>query len=272
MRDIARFALAASTAALAFASKAAAQEDFRSADLDRPIMVEDANPIEFRAWEFEVGSRGGLQDGSRWLQGALELKAGLFRNTQIGIALEPALERTDASGTTRSGLESVSAHVFYGLRRETVSGPALALRIDGFTPGTGTVGHTDPQLGLKGVASRSFGRLRLHGNAGYVVSSQADGGDYWRGGLGGDYPWGLFSRALLADVYAEVPTSGARARVWTELGMRIQISNVSVLDVGLATRLDEWNAGTPNLGLVLGFARVFGVGVDVPEYPDPSIR
>ncbi len=54
--------------------------------------------------------------------------------------------------------------------------------------------------------------------------------------------------------------------------MRIQISNVSVLDVGLATRLDEWEAGGANLELVIGFARVFGVGVSVDDYPNPSIR
>ena len=250
---------------------AGAQEDFRAADLDRPIKVEDANPIEFRAWEMEVGSRGSAREGSQHLETVLELKAGLLRNAQLGIELGPVLERGGSVGT-EVGLESASAPVFYGLRRETVSGPALAIRIDAATPGTGAVGHEDAQVGFKGIASSSFGRLRLHTNGGYVVAGDADGGDYWRGGFGGDYPLGLFSRALLADLYAEIPTSGARARVWTEVGMRIQISNVSVLDVGLATRLDEWDAGRPNVELVLGFARVFGIGVNVGGYPNPAIR
>jgi hypothetical protein len=263
---------AALVAALAQGSGVRAQEDFRAADLDRPTKVEDANPIELRAWEIEVGSRASAREGSRRVETVVELKAGLLRNTQFGVELTPVLERVGSGGGTEAGLEAASAHLFYGLRRETVSGPALALRIDASTPGTGVVGHADPQLGFKGVASRSLGRLRLHGNGGYVVATDADGGDYWRGGLGGDYPWGLFSRALLADVYAEIPTSGTRARVWTELGMRIQISNVSVLDVGLATRLDEWEAGDPNVELVLGLARVFGFGVSVDDHPNPSIR
>jgi hypothetical protein len=263
--------LAAVLAPLAHPSSARAQEDFRSADLDRPIKVEDANAIEYRAWEVEVGSRGAAREGSQHLETVIELKAGLLRNTQIGVELEPVFERVSPGGT-EGGLESASAHVFYALRRETVSGPALAVRLGASTPGTGVVGHEDPQFGLKGIASRSFGRLRAHANGGYVVAGDADGGDYWKAGLGGDYPWGLFSRALLADVYAEIPTSGERARMWTELGMRIQLSNSSVLDVGLATRLDEWDAGRPNLELVLGLARVFGLGVDVDAYPEPSIR
>jgi hypothetical protein len=47
-----------------------------------------------------------------------------------------------------------------------------------------------------------------------------------------------------------------------------------VIDVGLATRLDEWNDGTANIQLVVGVNWVFGIGglVRVPEYPNPRIR
>jgi len=249
-----------------------AQEDFRAADLDRPIKVEDATAIEYRAWEFEIGTRGAVREGSQHLETVIELKVGLLRNAQFGVELEPVVERVGTGGGTEAGLESASAHLFYALRRETVSGPALALRIGASTPGTGVVGHQDAQIGFKGVVSRSLGRVRLHGNGGYVVASAPDGGDYWLTGIGADYPIGLFSRAVLADVYAEIPTSGARARIWAEMGMRLQMSNVSVLDIGLATRLDAWDAGKPNVEIVIGIARVFGLGVDVPDYPNPSLR
>jgi len=249
-----------------------AQEDFRAADLDRPTKVEDATPVEFRAWEIEIGSRGVLAEGARAIDGVLELKAGLLRNAQIGVELETGLERVGSGGRSETGLAAASAHLLYGIRRETVAGPALALRIDASTPGAGALRHEDVQLGIKGITGRSIGRLRLHGNGGYVLASEPDGGDYWRAGLGSDYPWGLFSRALLADVYAEIPTSGARARVWAEVGLRIQISNRSVLDLGVGTRVDEWDAGIPNLELVLGLARVFGLPTRVDPYPDPAIR
>ena len=64
------------------------------------------------------------------------------------------------------------------------------------------------------------------------------------------------------------------ARAWAELGTRVQVTNLSVIDVGLSTRLDEWDRGSANIRLVVGFSRVFGIGglVRVPEYPDPSIR
>jgi hypothetical protein len=100
-------------------------------------------------------------------------------------------------------------------------------------------------------------------NGGYVAASAADGGDYWRLGLAFDYPIGLFSKALMGGIYSEVPTSSGRARVWAELGMRWQVSNVSVVDFGIASRLDEWEAGNANLELILGLSRVFGLAGQV---------
>ncbi len=42
-------------AMLAFSGDAAAQADYRNIDPGRPIAVEDAQPIEFRAFEFQAG-------------------------------------------------------------------------------------------------------------------------------------------------------------------------------------------------------------------------
>lgn len=249
-----------------------AQEDFRAADLDRPIRVEDAIPIKFREWEFEIGSRGSLEEGARGLQGILEVKAGLIRNAQFGLELESGVRAVGSGAGTDTGLEAASAHLLYGVWRETVSLPALAIRVDAASPGAGAIGREDAQFGIKGIVTRSFGRVRLHGNGGYTAAGQADGGDYWRVGLGSDYPLGLFSRALLADVYVEIPTSQARSRVWVEVGTRVQVSNRSVLDLGLSTRLDKWEAGNANVELVIGFSRAFGIQGNVDPYPNPSIR
>ncbi len=248
-----------------------AQEDFRAADLDRPIRIEDANPIKFREWEFEIGSRGLLEEGARGLRGIFEVKTGLIRNAQFGLEVESGV-RVESGAGTDAGLEAASAHLLYGVWRETVSLPALAIRVDVASPGAGAIGHEGAQFGIKGIVTRSFGRVRLHGNGGYTAASQADGGDYWRVGLGSDYPLGLFSRAVLADVYVEIPTSQARSRVWVEVGTRVQVSNWSVLDLGLSTRLDKWDAGDANVELVIGFSRAFGIQGNVDPYPNPSIR
>ncbi len=164
-------------------------------------------------------------------------------------------------------------HLLYGILRETTGLPALGIRFDVHTPGVGSARHEDWQFGAKGLVTRGFGRTRAHVNAGYMVASVADGGDYWRFGLGVDRPIGLFSRNLLADVYAEVPVDEGRTRVWAELGTRIQTGNLAVLDIGLGTRLDEWERGAANVEITIGVSRMFGVpgGVRVGPYPDPTI-
>ena len=263
--------LIASLVATVDPPRAAGQEDFRGADLGRPIRVEDANPIKFREWEIELGSRGEIAEGSRGAEGLLELKTGAFRNAELGVEVEGAIRRPRAGDRTVSGLEAVSAHVLYGVSRETPALPAMAIRVDASTPGIGS-GHQDPQFGLTSVLTRSFGRSRLHSNAGYTTASRPDGGDYWRFGIGADYPVGLFSQAILADVYAEIPSSNGPSRVWVDVGTRLQLSNRSVLDLGLATRLDLWHDEGANLEIVIGLSRVFGLGGRVPQYLNPTLH
>ena len=254
----------------------AGQEDFRSADPDRPILVEDAYPLKFREWEIELGLRGGVAQSGSGLVGIAELKSGLFLNGQAGLELEFGvgdLGEASDEGTV-SGVESVRVHVLYNFSRETWSWPAFALRIDVGTPGTGGLGMNEWALGLKGIATRSFGRLRAHANGGYVAAGEEDGGDYWQLGLAFDYPIGLFSKAVMGDLYMEIPEGSGRTRVWLEFGTRWQIRNVSVLDFGAATRLDEWERGKANLQLIVGISRVFGLSglASVPRYPNPRIN
>jgi hypothetical protein len=107
-----------------------------------------------------------------------------------------------------------------------------------------------------------------------VVASELDSGDYWRGGVAFDVPVGFSSRLIMGNVYTEIPVDTGVTRIWAELGGRLQLSNRTVLDVGLATRLDEWNRGAANVTLVAGLSRMFGIGglMRVPDYPDPRIR
>lgn len=249
---------------------AVAQEDFRNTDLGRPLLTEDAYPIEFREWEFELGGRGRLVEGEtgNGAGAAVGLKTGLFRNVQVGLEVETALEQQ--AGGAEFGLEGVGASLMYGLRRETWAGPALAVRGDTHAPGSARLGRDDWAFDLTGIMTRSFDRLRMHANAGYHIAAGSGNGDSWRVGVAVDYPVGLFSRLLMADMYAEVPVQGGRSRVWLELGTRWQATNATVIDVGLATRLDEWEAGRSNVELTVGIARAFGVPglVAVPSYPD----
>ena len=250
-----------------------AQEDFQSLELDRPTRLEDAFPLKFREWEFELGTRADAADSGSGIFGLVEVKSGLFLNGEVGLGAEVGAQ-DGANGDTQSGLDQVAAHVLYSVRRQTWAAPALAVRLDVMTPGTGSLGRTDWGGGLRAMLTRSFGRIRTTGNGGYVVNSAADGGDYLQLGLALDSPVGLSGRMLIGDVYAEIPTGSGRTRVWIEAGTRWQVGNNSVLDFGLATRLDEWDLGNANVELNVGISRVFGIPglVSVPAYPRPSIR
>lgn len=244
--------------------EATAQEDFRAADPDRPIQVEDAYPVKLREWELETGARGAWSEAGNEAEGSLEIKSGILLNTQAGLELEGVWTEDDGGGLAGGVL-----HVLHNFNRETWSWPALSARLEVETPGAGDAGRDGWGGALIGIATRSFDRLRLHVNAGYSRGDE----DFWRGGVAFDYPVGLFSRAILGDVYAEIPDDGSDTRVLAEIGTRWQLTNWSVLDVGLGTRLDEWADGDANVGLVIGLSRVFGIAglTSVPPYPDPRI-
>ncbi|MDX1660933.1 MAG: hypothetical protein R3326_04000 [Gemmatimonadota bacterium] len=253
---------------------ASAQEAFRSADLDRPLRVEDANPIERGEWELESGLRAGFGEDDR-VEAVVELKTGPFWNTQVGVELHGGWERESLGDEEEDhgGLESAGIHALIGFNRETWSWPAFSARVDVETPGAGGLGRDAWAASVKGIATRSFDRLRLHANGGYTVAEAADGGDFWRAGLALDYPIGLFSRTVMADVYAEIPTGEEDARVWTTIGTRWQWTNTTVLDFGVGGRVDRWVDGKADVEIVVGIGRALGwTGLlEVPPYPDPKL-
>ena len=260
--------------AILWGREANAQEDFRSLDAGRPLKVTDAYPKKYLEWEFQLGLQGGWTEGdSRSLGGLLVLETGLFRNFEIGAGLQVATE--DDGTSTTSGLESLQVQALYNFKHEGWTWPAVAIQAGAEAPTGSDLSREDWAWGVDLLLTRSFAnRLRIHVNGGYAVASEVDGDDYWRGGIAFDVPMGFSSRLIMGDVYAEVPVDTGPTRAWAELGTRVQVTNLTVIDMGLATRLDEWDRGAANVMLVVGFSRVFGIGglVRVPEYPDPSIR
>ena len=252
----------------------AAQEDFRSLDTGRPLKITDAFPKKYLEWEFQSGLEGGWAEGGRTsLEGLFELETGLFPNFEIGAGLRVSTRNDGVSTTT--GLEAFEIDALYNFKHEGWTWPAIAVQAAVEAPTGGGPSREDWAWGADLILTRSFAsRLRLHINGGYLVASEVDGSDYWRGGFAFDIPLGLSSRLIVGDLYTEVPVGTGPTRVWAELGTRIQVSNVTVIDAGLTTRLDEWDGGANNIVLILGFSRAFGIGglVRVPEYPNPRIR
>ncbi len=254
---------------------AEAQEDFRSLDVGRPLRTTDAYSKKLFEWEIQVGARGELGEGRRYGSMPLALEAGLLPNLEAGIELEAAFAKADGAESSW-GVEEVGIHALYNVNQESWSWPALGLQIGVDAPlGGGSVSREHWGASGRLVATRSFAsRSRIHANGGYTVRKEADGGGFWVGGVAFDLPLGLSSRLLMADVYAEIPVEGGPTRTWAELGARFQVSNWTVLDVGIATRLDEWADDRANVEVTVGLSRVFGIRTLTPTapYPEPPIR
>lgn len=260
---------------LLYPGAASAQEDFRSLDVGRPLRTTDAYPKKLFEWEVQVGARGKIVEGRRSGAVPLALEVGLLPNLEAGIDVEPAFEDPGRRGTAW-GVEEVGLHALYNFNQESWSWPALAVQVGVDAPvGGGEVARDSWGASSRLVATRSFAsRLRVHANGGYTVRTEADGGEFWTGGLALDFPLGLTSRLVMADVFAEIPVDGGTTRTWAEVGTRFQVSNWTVLGVGIGTRLDEWADDQANVELTVGVSRVFGFRglTPTPRYPEPSIR
>ncbi len=261
--------------------EATAQEDFLSLDAGRPLKVTDAYPKKYLEWEFRFGLQARWTDeGRRLFAGLIELETGLFRNFEIGAGLEVASEGGGTSDLLvhqhrSEDLHGLGVEALYNLKHEGWTWPAIAIQVGVKVPTGGHLSRGGSASSLDLLLTRSFAsRLRIHVNGGYVGAALLDGDDYWRGGVAFDIPMGLSSRLIMGNLYAEFPAYFGATRAWAELGTRMQVTNLSVIDVGLATRLDEWDRGVANVRLIVGFSRVFGIGglVRVPQYPDPSVR
>ncbi|MGI9625266.1 MAG: hypothetical protein ACR2QM_00405 [Longimicrobiales bacterium] len=260
-------------AALAGGTPLTAQEDFRHLDDGRPTRVEDAYPLKFLEWEWQLGAGGSLEEGERYeAETVLELKMGAVPNTQIGV--EAHMGWAQALGSSATGVESFSFHTLYNLNQEGRRSPAVALRTDLFLPGVGDLAHQEPGGRLRAMATRSFGTTRVHGNVAREWRGTVDEGNRWSAGIGFDRALGFSSRAIVGSVYAESFDVGGPVRVWVDGGIRLQISKQSVLDAGVSLRMDEWVDGAQNVGVVIGLSRAFGFSglARVPPYPDPAIR
>ncbi len=272
VRDLPLFAV--SLMAVLSGGEATAQEDFRSLDAGRPLKVTDAYPKKYLEWEFQFGLQGGWTEGGRRsLEGLLDLETGLFRNFEIGAGLQVATE--DDGASTSNGLESLEVEALYNFKHEGWTWPAVAIQTGAEAPTGSDLSREDWAWGVDLLLTRGFAnRFRIHVNGGYVLASEVDGDDYWRGGIAFDIPVGFSSRLIMGDLYTEIPADTGPTRTWAELGTRVQITNLTVIDMGLASRLDEWNRGVANVRVVVGVSRVFGIGglVRVPEYPNPRIR
>ncbi len=259
---------------LACAPRAArAQIDYRNLDDDRPVKSEDAYAIERFAFEFllpygiERGRGGDVHHAI-----VPELAYGLFRNFHLGLKV-PLAGADPGPGGTAWGLSGVRVFALYNVNTETPALPAVSIRLDGYQS-AGSLGGTGTRGGVKLIATRSFGRQRVHLNGAwgfgdFATRAAVEGGERWWYGAAVDRTFFRQSLLLVAETYALRTTDADPVQVNASLGFRWQWTPTLVLDAGLSRGLRRGLG--PDAALTIGFSHAFALGALMPRRPAPTV-
>jgi len=250
--------------AAATSRELAAQIDYRNLDDHRPVRTEDAYPIERFAFEFLLPYEYENElDGKSVHVLTPELAYGVADNAQVGLKLPLAARRRDAD--TDWGLAGPRLFALYNLNTETPALPALALRADVAVP-VGGFGGDDPQLSLKGIATRSWGRTRLHLNGAVTLGADGipavDAEPDWAVSFAADHTFLRKSLLVIGEVGA-LEEAGAATEVTAAFGARYQLTPTLGLDAGVSRRLVA-DAG-PDVGVTLGLSHTFALAGLLPN-------
>lgn len=213
--------------------------DHDNLDPNRPIGMEDAYAIP----KGEIGLEGGVRfndrrEGRTRVTFQPQIIYGAFDNMQIEMQGDLMTEPNTLVGSAKSGDLHVGA--LYNFNTETLALPAFAARVEVDLPTGLNSKGVDTQF--TGILTRSFGRLRVHVNAGYTVLGSPQGQERpgaYRAVVAASYPLGYpssFRDTLIASVYTrQSDLRDQRNHTGVELGLRHQLTSRIVLDGGLGT-------------------------------------
>ncbi len=231
-----------------------AQTDYYNTDAGRPVTVEDAIAIEYRAVEIQLAgfrlerSRGGIY------QWGIEpaIAAGLLPRTQFEIGL-PILA-VDGGGVSTTGLAGFHVRVLHNLNAETTI-PAFAIAAELRIP-AGGLGPRRAYPSVKAIATRSLPAGRVHVNAQLTAGSRIEGGNEepsrpaegelsrWLLGVAVDRAIPLRSLLATGELVARQPMRAGDDVEWsTGAGIRYQLSPRVVGDAGAGYRLTGHDRG-----------------------------
>lgn len=241
------------------------QIDYRNLDDDRPTLIEDAYPAERYAFEFQTPWRFSRDKAGNLHSFVPELAYGMFRNMHLGLKLPIA--GLSEPGGREWGISGLRLIALYNFNTEGRVLPAFSLRSD-VSFAVGSLAGEGTRVTFKGIATRSWGRYRIHLNGAYTPGrdrplAATEGANKWWAGAALDRT--LFRRSLLlvGEVYALRPVSAAPVQVNATLGLRAQITPYVVFDMGVARRLRETTG--PDLEVTAGFSRAFAISSLLPS-------
>lgn len=239
-----------------------AQTDYYNTDRGRPLRVEDAYPVERRAFEIQAAplrverAAGGVYHWSL----EPEIAYGILPRMQLEVGVP--LSVIDAAGTRRTGVGGLDVSALYNLNVET-SLPAFGISASALLP-VGNLAPDDPFVSVAGLMTRTFTWARVHVNGEYTLGNEpadADAGveelSRWAAGLAIDRAFPLRGLLLGAEFVAEQPLDEAADLLLTAgAGFRYQLTPRWAMDAGIGKRLtgDEraWY-------LTVGSAYAFGL-------------
>jgi hypothetical protein len=248
-------------------SRGWAQIDYRNLDDDRPVVTEDAYPVERYAFELLIPYRFEAEAGGDELHTAVpELAFGLVRNAQVGLKLP--LAALDEDTGTDWGPAGLRVFGLYNFNTEAQALPAVSLRGDASFP-VGSLGGDGARFALKAILTRSWGRMRAHLNASRGFGSEdalsaVEPLPRWRASFALDRTLFRSSMLLIAEVATTQLIDRAPSDVTTSIGGRWQWTPTLVLDLGLTRRLSH---SGPDVALTIGVSHAFGVRALVPGGP-----
>lgn len=234
--------------------------DHDNLDPNRPIGMEDAYAIP----KGEIGMEGGVRFNDRRESRTRvtfqpQIIYGAFENAQIEIQGDLFTEPNTLVGASKSG--DLHLGLLYNFNTETVSLPAMALRVETDLPTGVNSKGVDTQV--TGILTRSFGRLRAHLNAGYTVLGSPQGQERpgaYRAVAAVSYPLGYpssFRDTLIASLYTrQSDLRGQRNHTGVEVGIRHQLTSRLVVDAGLGSEFigpTDRAALLGTVGLSVGF-------------------
>ncbi len=274
-------------AALLAPTALSAQTDFFNTDGGRPLRVQDANSVEWRALEFQFAPiRVEKHDGNRWRTSLdPELAFGILPRTHLAVGFPIAtVGRTttifehDGGGPfiepapgEITGLAGLHLSLFHQLNVET-SIPAFAVRGEVLLP-AGPLGPDKAYPSITGIMTRTlpqFGPVRVHANAtatfgaapetirGVPVGPMAEEVPRWLAGVSVDRAFPLKSSLLAMELVARQGMIDGEAVAWSAgVGGRRQLSPRIVLDAGVGR---QFTGHEQHWSFTVGSAIALGLG------------
>ena len=218
-----------------------------------PVEVEDAYPIPYKGIEFQAGVRyERTGDGEDTFLVEPRLEWGFAPNWQGRISVPFAF-----GDNQENDLEDVGLEIFYNFNAESLRTPAFAIAVNADFPTGSDSSGVDPSfrfITTKTIGSEKLERLHLNVALNVNTEREAD-----ERGIGVETVLGYSRRLnpetiLVGDFAFEQEERENEKAFLLELGVRHQISPLSVLSVGAGTGL---TGESPDFRLTFGFQRSF---------------